>query len=240
MIESKPSKIGVKPPWLVGQGWLHLDHLAVSSLPLIVVTLSLAGVAFAREGAIQARQIIGTVEVLGPDFMRLTVTEMGPVITALMLTMRVGSGIAAEIANMTVSQATTAYRVFGGRPKLDLVLPRVWAGIVGCVLLVPIGVASFLFAGTVAVTLWFDVPVEEFLFFRYLDGLDLLCAMVKATLFGAVIPFIAARCGLAAKGGSGAVGNASAQAVVQGTVAVLFIDLLVATVVAMLRDGRLG
>jgi phospholipid/cholesterol/gamma-HCH transport system permease protein len=233
-------KTGVKPPWLVGQGWLHLDHLAVSSLPLIVVTLSLAGVAFAREGAIQAQMIIGTVEVLGPEYMRLTVTEMGPVITALMLTMRVGSGIAAEIANLTVSQATTAYQVFGGRAQRDLVIPRIWAGVVGCVLLVPIGVASFLLSGTLAVALWFDVPQEEFLFFRHLDGLDLMCAMVKAVLFGAVIPFIAARAGLAARGGSGAVGQASAKAVVHGTVAVLFIDLLVAAVVAMLRDGRLG
>jgi phospholipid/cholesterol/gamma-HCH transport system permease protein len=232
-------KIGSKPPWLVGKGWLHLDHLAVSSLPLVVVTLSLAGVAFAREGAVQAKQIIGTVEVLGPDFMRLTVTEMGPVITALMLTMRIGSGIAAEIANLTVSQATSAYQVFGGKPKRDLVLPRVWAGIVACVLLVPIGVASFLFAGTAAVFFWYDVPAEEFLFFRYLDGLDLACAMIKAVAFGAVIPFIAARTGLAARGGSGAVGKAAATAVVHGTIAVLFIDLLVAAVIALLRDGVL-
>ena len=172
--------------------------------------------------------------------MRLTVTEMGPVITALMLTMRVGSGIAAEIANLTVSQATTAYQVFGGRPQRDLVIPRVWAGVLGCVLLVPIGIASFLFSGTLAVALWFNVPQQEFLFFRYLDGLDLTCAMVKAMLFGAVIPFIAARTGLAARGGSGAVGQASATAVVHGTIAVLFIDLLVSTVVAMMRDGRLG
>ena len=233
-------RTGVKPPWLVGQGWVHLDHLAVSSLPLIVVTLSLAGVAFAREGAIQAKNIIGTVEVLGPEYMRLTVTELGPVITALMLTMRVGSGIAAEIANLTVSQATTAYQVFGGRAQRDLVIPRVGAGVVGCVLLVPVGVASFLFAGTLAVAVWFNVPQEEFLFFRHLDSLDLLCALIKAVLFGAVIPFIAARVGLAARGGSGAVGQASATAVVQGTIAVLFIDLLVSMVFVMLRDGRIG
>lgn len=226
------------PPYLVGQGWLHLDHLAVSSLPLIVVTLSLAGVAFAREAAVQAQRIIGTVEVLGPDFLRLTVTEMGPVLTALMLTMRVGSGIAAEIANLNVSQAITAYHIFGGRPRRDLVIPRVWAGVVGCVLLVPIGVASFLFSGTLAVALWFDVPEEEFLFFRHLDGLDLTCALVKAVAFGAVIPFIAARCGLAARGGSGAVGRASATAVVHGTIAVLFIDLVIGALVALIREGR--
>jgi phospholipid/cholesterol/gamma-HCH transport system permease protein len=156
------------------------------------------------------------------------------------LTMRVGSGIAAEIANLTVSQATTAYQVFGGRAQRDLVIPRVWAGVVGCVLLVPVGVASFLFAGTLAVAIWFNVPQEEFLFFRHLDSLDLLCALIKAVLFGAVIPFIAARVGLAARGGSGAVGQASATAVVQGTIAVLFIDLLVSMVFVMLRDGRIG
>ena len=232
-------KLGIRPPWLRGQGWLHLDHLAVSSLPLVIVALSLAGVAFAREGATQAKQIIGTVEVMGPDYLRLTVTEMGPVITALMLCMRVGSGIAAEIANLTVSQATTAYAVFGGRAQRDLVMPRVWAGIVACVMLVPVGVASFLFSGTVAVALWFDVPQEEFLFFRYLDGIDLLCALIKAVLFGAVIPFIAANVGLRARGGSGAVGRAAATAVVQGTIAVLFIDLAVGAMIALLREGLL-
>ena len=203
------------------------------------MTLSLAGVAFAREGAIQAKNIIGTVEVLD-EYMRTLVTELGPVITALMLTMRVGSGIAAEIANLTVSQATTAYQVFGGRAQRDLVIPRVWAGVVGCVLLVPVGVASFLFAGTLAVAVWFNVPQEEFLFFGTLDSLDLLCALIKAVLFGAVIPFIAARrAGCTRRLGRGRA-SASATAVVQGTIAVLFIDLLVSMVFVMLRDGRIG
>jgi phospholipid/cholesterol/gamma-HCH transport system permease protein len=239
MTARDPIKVGFRPPWLRGRGWSYLDETAVRSLPLIVVTLGLAGVAFAREGAIQARQIVGSVEVLGPEFLRLSVTELGPVLTALMLAMRVGSGIAAEIANLTVSEATLAYRAFGGRPHRDLVLPRVWAGILGCVIMVPVGTAVFLLCGTAAVAVMFAVPSEEFLFLRHLDAIDLGCAMVKAATFGAVVPFIAARAGLNARGGSGAVGRAAAESVVYGAVAVLFLDLGISAVVVMIRGGAL-
>ncbi len=228
-------RTGVRPPWLAGQAWLHLDHMSVGSLPLILITLGLTGVAFAREGAVQALRIIGTAEVLGPQFLELAVAELGPIITGLMLTVRVGSGIAAEIGNLTVSHATVAYRTFGGRPLRDLVMPRVWAGAAGCMILVPIGTASFVLSGTAAVWFWFDVPPQEFLFLRGLEPVTVAASVAKSLGFGAAIPFIAARAGLRARGGSGAVGEAAAVAVVQGTIAVLFIDLLISTAMVAAR-----
>lgn len=229
------SAIGYRPPWLAGQAWVQLDHMAWGSLTLVLITLGLTGVAVAREGAIQARRIVGTAEVLGPQFLELAVSELGPIITGLMLTVRVGSGIAAEIGNLTVSHATVAYQVCGGRPLRDLVMPRVWAGAAGCMILVPIGTASFVLAGTMAVWAWFDVPPQEFLFLRSLEAVTVAASVAKALAFGAAIPFIAARAGLNAKGGSGAVGEAAAIAVVQGTLAVLFIDLLISTAMVAAR-----
>ena len=225
------TSIGHRPPWLEGRSWYHLDHIAVASLPLILVTLSLTGVAFAREGAIQARAIIGTAEVLGPQFLHLAVSELGPIITGLMLAMRVGAGIAAEIGNLNVSEAIIAYRVFGGRPVRDLVLPRIFIGAISCVILVPIGTAVFILAGTVAVWFWFDVPPEEFLFLRSIEPSSLVAAGLKSLGFGAAIPFIAARAGLDAQGGSGAVGASAAKAVVTSTITVLFIDLVISALV---------
>jgi phospholipid/cholesterol/gamma-HCH transport system permease protein len=152
--------------------------------------------------------------------------ELGPVLTGLMVSGRVGAAIAAEIGTMKVTEQIDALRSLGVHPTDYLVVPRVLAMLISMPLLVAeccaISIAASYFVGARVL----DVPGPYYVLnmLRYAGPRDIKMAMTKGFVFGIVIVFIACHQGLNTKNGAVGVGRAPTEAVVLGSLAILILN----------------
>jgi phospholipid/cholesterol/gamma-HCH transport system permease protein len=141
---------------------------------------------------------------------------MGPFMTALILAASVGSGMAAEVGTMKVSEETDALEVMGIDPHRFLVLPRLLA----MLLVTPILTIYTNFVGILggAVVSYYQYAISFTRFrteaFLYLTAKDVYTGLLKAVIFGAVIASVGCSQGLRASGGAIGVGHAVRRAVV--------------------------
>jgi phospholipid/cholesterol/gamma-HCH transport system permease protein len=157
------------------------------------------------------------------------VKELGPVLTALMVTGRVGSGIAAELGSMMVTDQINALRALGTDPIRKLAVPRVLAG----VLMVPVLTIIANFVGMIGawfITVWQLRVASSVYWNSVVDGLymsDVWMGLIKPFFLGFAIVSIGCHVGLRASGGTQGVGRATTNAVVAGSVAVLVVDFFI-------------
>src|SRR5947207_1042412 len=125
----------------------QMDSLGVGSLSIVILTGVFTGMVLALQSS-------GTLDAFGarPYVGRLVcismVRELGPVLTALMVAGRVGSGMAAELGSMVVTQQIDALRVLGSDPVRKLVAPRLGAAIIMVPLLTVISDTVGIFGGS--------------------------------------------------------------------------------------------
>jgi phospholipid/cholesterol/gamma-HCH transport system permease protein len=157
------------------------------------------------------------------------IKELGPVLTALMVCGRVGSGIAAELGSMTVTDQIAALRALGTDPVRKLVVPRVIAG----TLMVPVLTVIANGVGLVGawlIALW-QLKIQTAVFWNnVVTGLylqDVWMGLIKPFFLGFVLVSIGCHVGLRAKGGTQGVGRATTNAVVAGSVLILAMDFLI-------------
>jgi len=203
----------------------QFDAIGVGSLTVVLLTGFFTGAVLALQTGVTLDQF-GARPVVGRLVSASMVKELGPVLTALMLAGRVGSGIAAELGSMAVTDQISALRALGTDPVRKLVLPRVLAGI--CMAPILTIVADFvgvLGGGVIAVTqlqvAWnvYETSIYEGI---YLE--DAWMGLIKPFVLGFVIVSIACHVGLRAGGGTQGVGRATTRAVVGASVAVLAVD----------------
>jgi phospholipid/cholesterol/gamma-HCH transport system permease protein len=205
----------------------QLDTIGIGSLTVVLLTGLFTGMVLALQSGLTLDQF-GARSVVGRLVSASMVKELGPVLTALMVTGRVGSGIAAELGSMVVTDQIAALRALGTDPVRKLVIPRVVAGTlmvpvltiisdgVGMVGGLLISVTQLQVAGSVYWT-----NVKEGL---YLD--DLWMGLLKPVVLGFALVTIGCHVGLRAKGGTQGVGRATTNAVVAASVAILAADFL--------------
>ncbi len=205
----------------------HLYAIGNRSLVFIMVTLAFLGVISIYMTATQIQRIIPDFSMLGAAFIKVMVRQLAPSITALMVATRVGTGIAAEIGSMVVTEQVDALRMCGVQPVGYLIVPRFLA----CVLMTPVmtvvAMAVALVAAPAMAHQGFGVNPRVFLDFSSVTLPDLATGLTKTFLYGAAIPVVAGYCGLYARGGSAGVGRATTRAVIGASLAVLVLDLLV-------------
>lgn len=197
------------------------------SVPFVAITLGVLGLISVYQVATQIKQIIPDFTMLGAAFMQMMVREFAPTITGLMVATRVGSGIAAEIGSMVVTEQVDALRMSNADPVEYLLVPRTIASAVMMVMLSIIGVVCATIAGMLIARSGFGVSFKTFLNFQLLDAGDLILGGTKAFAYGLAIPVIAGRAGLIAQGGSAGVGRATTQAVVATSFAVIVLDFVI-------------
>ena len=157
------------------------------------------------------------------------VKELGPVLTGLMLTGRIGSGIAAELGSMMVTDQINALRALGTDPIRKLVVPRMLAGI----FMAPVLTVISDFVGIVGgwIVARYQLQVASGLYWSSItQGLymqDIWMGLLKPFILGFVIVSIACHVGLQTSGGTQGVGKATTNAVVAGSVAVIAVDFFV-------------
>ena len=203
----------------------QLEAIGVGSLTVVLLTGVFTGAVLALQGGLTLDQY-GARPVVGRLVAATMVKELGPVLTALMLAGRVGSGIAAELGSMVVTDQINALRALGTDPVRKLVVPRVIAGVVMAPILTVISdFVGIIGGGVIAI---FQLRVASSVYWKSItDGLytqDAWMGLIKPFFLGFVIVSIGCHVGLRTKGGTQGVGRATTNAVVAASVGVLAVD----------------
>jgi phospholipid/cholesterol/gamma-HCH transport system permease protein len=206
----------------------QFDLLGVGSLTVVLLTGFFTGAAMASQTGLTLDQF-GARPVVGRIVSATMVKELGPVLTALMLTGRIGSGIAAELGSMVVTDQINALRALGTDPIRKLVVPRVLAGLFMAPVLTIVSDFAGIFGGWIVAR--FQLQVASGLYWSSVTGAlfiqDVEQGLIKPFVLGFVIVTIACHVGLRTKGGTQGVGKATTVAVVAGSVAVIAADFFV-------------
>jgi len=218
-----------KGPRYLTEAVAQMDVIGVGSLTIILLTGFFTG-------GVLAVQTYPTLAYWGQQAQtgRLVavslVRELGPVLTALMVTGRVGSAIAAELGSMTVSQQIDAMRALGTDPVRKLVAPRIIALLVTLPLLTVLADCVGIAGGAFAATSLYGLSASEF-FTSVRDGIstdDIIGGVIKPTCFALIIGAIACYKGLNTEGGTVGVGRSTTRAVVTASIVVIISDFFLA------------
>ena len=194
------------------------------SVVFVAFTLGFLGMILVFQAGFQAMKITGDLQLLGALFLQLLLREFAPTITALMLATRVGTGIAAQIGSMVVTEQVDAMRMNAAPPVEYLVVPRFLASMVMTVVLVVFAVLVCYLAGLFTALYAFNVNPRTFVNFNFVSIVDVIVCLVKAFAYGMAIPIVASYMGLSAHGGSAGVGWATTQSVVSCSLTVVILD----------------
>jgi len=207
---------------------VQLDAIGIGSLVVVLLTGAFTGMVLALQSGLTldqfgARSIVGRLVSAG------MVKELGPVLTALIVCGRVGSGIAAEIGSMAVTEQLSALRTLGSDPIRKLVTPRVIAGVLMLPVLTVIDDAIGMLGGWFIATTQLRVASSVY-WNNVVQGIyiqDIWMGLIKPVVLGFAFVTIACHVGLRTKGGTQGVGQATTSAVVAGSVVILAADFLV-------------
>lgn len=211
----------------------QMRTMGVESVPLtIIVAAFLGGVT-----AFQTRyQLFAGVQlsVVGLITRQSIVLELGPLLTALVLTGRVGARMTAEIGTMRVTEQIDALETLSFDPVAYLALPRFLAGIVMLPALVILANTTAIASAWAILVTATDVRTDDFLAGLRLSftAFQVVYSLIKAFLFGAAISFVCSYEGYVTEAGAEGVGRSTALAVVIASVCILVLDALVAAVLA--------
>ncbi|MBI4211307.1 MAG: ABC transporter permease [Deltaproteobacteria bacterium] len=153
--------------------------------------------------------------------------ELGPVLTSLMIAARVGSGIAAELGSMVVTEQVLAIEAMGANPIQKLVVPRLLATLFSALILTTTANLIGLLGGALIAISEADVTLQ-FYFDQIRNTVileDFTSGIVKAGFFGFVIAIIACYHGLTTSGGTEGVGESTTRSVVHASITVFILDL---------------
>jgi phospholipid/cholesterol/gamma-HCH transport system permease protein len=213
----------------------QFEVIGVGSLTVVLLTGMFTGMVLALQSGLTLDQF-GARSMVGRLVSASIVKELGPVLTGLMVAGRVGSGIAAELGSMVVTDQIAALRALGTDPIRKLVLPRILAGLV----MVP--VLSVIASGVGMVGGWvvtvFLLRVASSVYWNsVVTGLyiqDVWMGLIKPFFLGFTIVSIGCHVGIRAHGGTQGVGRATTNAVVASSVAVIAVDFIVTQLLIVL------
>lgn len=211
----------------------QMGNVGVESVPLAIIVAAFIGAVT----AFQTRyQLFGGVQlsVVGLISRQSIILELGPLLTALVLTGRVGARITAEIGTMRVTEQIDALETLAYDPIAYLIVPR----FIATMIMLPI---LTIFANSVGVGTAFATSLiaTDVLQSEFIEGLRLAFApfqivysLIKATIFGMAIAFFCSYEGYTADVGAEGVGRSTAQAVVITSVAILVLNAITALLLA--------
>jgi phospholipid/cholesterol/gamma-HCH transport system permease protein len=213
----------------------QLDAIGVGSLTVVILTGFFTGAALCSQSGLTLDQF-GARPIVGRLVSASMIKELGPVLTALMLTGRVGSGIAAELGSMVVTDQINALRALGTDPIRKLVVPRVLAGVLMAPVLTVVSDFAGIFGGWLVAR--FQLQVTSGVYWSSVTYAlypeDLWMGLIKPFVLGFAIVTIACHVGLRTSGGTQGVGKATTISVVAGSVAVIAADFFVTQVLIVL------
>jgi len=206
----------------------QLNAVGVDSLTVVLLTGFFTGAVLALQSGLTLDQF-GARPVVGRLVSASMIKELGPVLTGLMLTGRVGSGIAAELGSMVVTDQIHALRALGTDPIRKLVVPRVLAGVFMAPVLTVISDTVGILGGWIVAV--YQLRVASGVYWTSItDALylqDVWMGIIKPFFLGYAIVTIGCHVGLRTSGGTQGVGRSTTNAVVAASVAVIAVDFFI-------------
>ena len=211
----------------------QMQRVGVESIPLTVIVAAFIGGVI----AIQVRyQLFPGVQlsIIGLSVRLMQVLELGPLLTGLVLTGRVGARMTAEIGTMRVTEQIDALETLSYDPVAFLIVPRLLACIVMLPCLVVLADATGLFSGYLVSVYVTGVTKQDFVTGVRLGfgTFQVVYSLLKGMLFGAAISFVCSYEGFVTEAGAEGVGRSTAKAVVITSVTILVLDTLTAALLA--------
>jgi phospholipid/cholesterol/gamma-HCH transport system permease protein len=205
----------------------QMEHIGVNSLPLVLIIAVFTGAVAAWQAAYQLSGI-APLSFLGGATSRAIITELGPVLTGIVIAGRIGASIAAELGTMKVTEQIDALETMAISPVRYLAMPR----FLGSILMMPLLVV---FANVIAVFGAFVVSnyslgVSFAVFFesvnRFFAFDDFLAGLVKAVFFGGVTSLLGCHIGFHTEGGAEGVGLSTIRSFVLSAALILILDYI--------------
>ena len=218
-----------KRPRYISEAINQMDVIGVGSLTIILLTGFFTGGVLTLQ-TYPTLASYGAVDQLGYLVALSLVRELGPVLTALMVTGRVVSAISAELGSMVVSQQIDAMRALGTDPVRKLVTPRIIALIITLPLLTILADVIGIVGGWTVSVMLYDLPSSMFLT-SVRDGIttdDIFGGFIKPLVFGFLMGLVACYKGLKTEGGTVGVGRSTTAAVVTASIVVIISDFFLA------------
>jgi phospholipid/cholesterol/gamma-HCH transport system permease protein len=207
--------------------WAQMVRVGVRSIPIVSLVVFCIGAILALQMAPILRRYgaLGQVaDIIGVSMFR----ELGPLVSAIVLTGFAGASIAAEIGTMVVSEEIEALEAHAIHPIRFLVVPRVIATTVMMVCLAVIGDLMGSIGGMFVSRVFLGVSFIQYQnhTFDAVNMKDFTTGLIKAGVFGAIISSLACYLGLSVTGGAQGVGIATTRTVVLTIVALISVDLM--------------
>ena len=215
--------------------WAQMVRVGVRSIPIVSIVLSSIGAILVFQMAPVLRDY-GALDRVADIISVAVFRELGPLVSAIVLTGFAGASIAAEIGTMVVSEEIEALEAQAIHPIRFLVLPRVVATTVMMVCVAVVGNLMGVLGGMLVSAYSLGIGTDQYLR-RTFDAVDLddfYTGLIKAAVFGILISGIACRLGLSVTGGAQGVGVATTRTVVYTIVALILVDLAFTAVFYML------
>jgi phospholipid/cholesterol/gamma-HCH transport system permease protein len=207
----------------------QMYEIGNQSLFFVSITMGFIGMILLYQAGLQVKRVVPDFSMLGATFLELLVRDLAASLGALMLTTRVGAGIAAELGSMVVTEQIDALRMSAADPIDFLLVPRFLASLVmTTVLIVWAGAVAFA-TGAATAYVAFGISLHTFCNLSLIDWGDLSTGLAKCLAYGAAIPIVSGYCGLSTFGGSEGVGWATTRAVVNSSLAIIILNAIIST-----------
>lgn len=220
----------IRPPYRITQLLAAMDFIGVQSIFIVSLTGIFSGMVLALQ-TVHSLRNFGAEGIVGSIVAISLTREIAPVFTALMVTARAGSAMAAELGNMRVTEQIDALVTMGVSPAQYLLSPRLVAALVMVPLLCVVYTCVGMFGAWVVAVQMLGVDPGIFLanIEKYLVPGDFWMGEIKSATFGFLISAISCAQGFNASGGAKGVGEATTRAVVQSAVAILIANYVLTT-----------
>jgi phospholipid/cholesterol/gamma-HCH transport system permease protein len=218
-------------PFYVSRLMEQINHIGFGSTSITVVIGLTMGLVMTLNFGYGLTKFGGTLYV--PAVVSLSLArEMAPLFTSLLVAGRVGSGIAAEIGAMNVTQQVDAIRALGTSPIRVLVVPRFWALVISLPLLSALSFAVGIIGGLIVCRTEFDI-LPGFYFFKVFSTVklhDYASGLVKSVVFAGIITIFACYKGLNTRDGTKGVGASTTWVVVTASILILVTDFFISKI----------
>lgn len=212
----------------LGEIFRQISIIGYDSLVIVSGSSTFVGLVSAVLISFQIKDFVPT-NIIGMGIWKGVITELAPVLTALVVAGRVGGGLASQIGTMRVTEQIDALEVMGINPYRFLILPRIIAGVISIPLLTIIATFISIFSAIIFTTYVYGMPYNDLV-----EGMrmsynprDLVVGGTKSFAFATIISFISCYEGFTTEGGAIGVGFSAMRAVVYSAVLILAADFII-------------
>lgn len=225
-----------RPPAL-GLVLKQLYDVGVASFIVVALTGFCTGLVLAAQSFYQLADK-GLSSVTGLMVAKAMLTELGPVLTAFMVTGRVGAAMCAELGTMQVTEQIDALQTMAVNPNRYLIAPRLIAGTLMMPLLTIFSIAMGIFGGYLISVYFFEMAPQTYFdpMPTHITFFDLAIGVIKGFIFGILIMTIGCYKGMRTTGGAAGVGRATTTSVVITYVCILFTNFFLTVALNILHD----